>query len=133
MTYTSKRSLATLIAIMVMLAACSFAPGPGATVREFFVDADAGRITDAMKLVNVPAGFESKVSGALADAARNTPPEKRLSSVEIVKQDVRGEVAHVEYILHLKDKSTTRNALSLQKIDGKWKILMEGLPEGIFH
>jgi hypothetical protein len=119
---------------MVLLGACSFASGPGSTVREFINDVDGGKITEAVQLLNVPAGMEPKIKMALTAKAQGTDPDDRVKYVEIVKEDVRGELARVDYIVHkVKKSDEDTQHLNLQKVEGKWKINLPGLPGGLFN
>jgi hypothetical protein len=121
--------LGSLLAVMALLGACSFAPGPGSTVKEFITDVDGGKITEAVQLLSLPSGMEPKVKMALTVAAQETKPEDRVRYVEIVKEDVRGEIARVDYIVHrVKKTDEDTQHMDLHKVDGKWKIELTGLP-----
>lgn len=111
--------------LAALLAGCSFAQGPGSTVKRFINAVAQGNVTEAVQLINVPPGMEAKISFALISAAKDAREKGGIVSVEILKEDVQGELAHVDYIVHQKnDKPGERDQahMDLQKIDGKWKI-----------
>jgi hypothetical protein len=115
--------LGSLIGLMALLAACAFERGPGETVREFHMDVDQGRIAEAIKLVDMPdADTEKKLTTAFKEAAVEAQQQGHLRSVEIVKEDVKGDVAHVEYILHEPDGTDEREKMELRKVNGHWKL-----------
>lgn len=119
------RTVTTVILAGDLIVACSFGPGPASTVKTFIKAVAAGNVTEAVRLINVPPGMEAKISFALTAAAGEAREKGEVVSIDILKEDVQGELAHVDYIVHQKnDKPGEQDKahMDLQKIDGKWKI-----------
>jgi hypothetical protein len=119
------RELGPFVLAGTILVGCSFKPGPAGTVKQFINDVADGNVTEAVQLVNSPPGMEAKISFALTAAAKEAHEKGKVVSIDILKEDIQGELAHVDYVVHQKDDKPGEKEKShtdLQKIDGKWKI-----------
>lgn len=128
MNRTYLRNCIALLACLLCFA-CSMSPGPEDTIKKFNSLLDEGNVTEAVKLVNVPPGMEGKISMVMSMAATEIKGHGGIASVEIVKSDIQGDVAHIDYTVHYKggkDGADAKNQhtehMNLVRSDGKWKI-----------
>jgi hypothetical protein len=116
------RQIGGLTLMLVLLGACA-APGPGATAKEFYWDMSRGQMKEALQLTDLS---DEEVAEKLKtmEANKDGNPH-RLLSVTVVKEEVQGDVAHVEVILHSEGASDEHDHVDLRKINGRWKIVVD--------
>ena len=120
---------ALVLLLLLGIAACG-ETSPEATVRQFYSLLDQGQVSEAYKLLDVPAGMESKANMALSIAADTVHQQGGIASLDVKKVDVNGELAVVEFSLGYKGKGDATNApvqkkQSLRKLAGEWKLSLK--------
>lgn len=128
----ARRQVGTALAAGVLLLAnCSSVPprSPSVVVRAAYTAANAGRYTEASgcfialvrNTVNAMPGGAPVFTAALWD---KTTRNGTIQRIEILKEEVRGEVAKVSFRLHFQDGSTEDHTAHLVKENGVWKIVI---------
>jgi len=118
------RKLSLLVIGALLLIACS-GGGPGATVKEFFHLVEDGKVNDAMELMAPGIKEMMQAMGGAAAFSEGTSEFKDkggIKKINILKEDVTGDVAEVEVELEFGDGSSEKETMKLMKVDGKWKI-----------
>lgn len=118
---------AVLAIAAVITGGCSmFQSGPGATVEQFYTALNDGEVTTAMDLISSQFRGqigEDKLRAALSQGTRQSAQEKGgMSSIEILSEDVQGEVATVRVRMEFGDGSSNETTENLVLEDGQWKL-----------
>jgi hypothetical protein len=120
------RLVPVLIACLIaaFLTAC-LGGSPEKTAEEFYRAIEAGEISDAMELLNEDTYDHvgrDKIRAALEMQTRRIADQGGIKKFEVVKSDVRGEIADLEVLITLGDGTTMNETVNLHKIDGEWKL-----------
>ena len=128
-------SWAALFLAVAMIAGCGhltspFQNSPGEVVKSFYLDANAGKYSDAEQLLANDADKAMKGDlGQLAGGFKHICDEETKNGtvvrVDIMKEEIRGEGATVTANITYKDGSTKSNdKTGLIKEKGSWKITL---------
>jgi hypothetical protein len=119
-----------LLAAVCLMSSCGLlSDGPGTVLKNLYKNCNAGEYSKAeislsaderALLHSQEAVLNGGVKGVCDQATRNGT----LSSVEVIKEDVRGEGASVSYRKHFKDGSVTNANETLIKENGKWVLAL---------
>ena len=121
------RKLSLLVIGALLLIACS-GGGPGATVKQFFTFVEDGKVNDAMELMapGIKEMMQAMGGPAVFSEGTNEFKEKGgIKKINILKEDVTGDIAEVEVELEFGDGSSEKETMKLTKVDGKWRISPE--------
>lgn len=123
------------IPFAVLLLACLFSslacqwinPGPARTVVKFYEALSRGNLEDAKQYLDpdshsqIPALW---LNEALARATEEFNEHGGLASVQIAKEQINGDLATVEFVLHYKDKASKAGREKLMRKKRKWLIVI---------
>jgi hypothetical protein len=117
-----------LLSLTVMVAGCSKLGGrsPSEVVTRVHTACNEGKYSEAQDhfssstkaLINGPLGA---AAGGMKGLCDKQTRKGALPRVEILKENIRGEGATVDYRLHFKDGTTKEDHDDLIKEDGQWK------------
>jgi hypothetical protein len=125
--------LAVLACLIAVLSGCSAPPPDVAaadTVRQFFALLGEGRLSEAAKHVVRPSGARARIDALLVEMADeiivSLPARESRPTIayEVTQTEVRGEFARVSFTRH--GMQGGEGYLSLQQINGNWKIVLLG-------
>ena len=123
---TRNAVLASLLA--VLLAACG-SEGPGDAFEVFMDRIHAGETTQAREYVANEAvsimGGEENLMSTLRQLSREI--DGVLDHLEIVEEEIQGELATVHVTFHYIDGSSEDDAFHMVMEDGQWKFFPPGL------
>lgn len=108
---------------LLFLAACG--NSPRSAVKAFYDAVEEGRVEDALKMVSSQVTSSigiDKTRAALQSATREIHDKGGLKSLDIVKEDVVGEVAEVEVRIHYGNGTEETEKVKVVKENGEWKI-----------
>jgi hypothetical protein len=122
----------TLLIICVLLLSCKdtsspFHKTPGDVVRAFYSAANAGRYSDAKELFSEDGRklLDSdlvQLAGGIKGICDKGTKNGTIVKVDIVKEEIRGEGAHVSAAILFKDGSKNSDDYSLIMEKGSWKL-----------
>lgn len=118
------RTLGLLVLGALFLIACG-GVGPGATVKQFYTLVEAGKVNEAMDLMAPGIKDMMQALGGAAVFGEGTKEIKEkggIKSIDILKEEITGEVAEVEVRIEYGDGSSHTETMQLTKVDGKWRI-----------
>lgn len=114
-----------IVVLLTILPACSLFNSPSQTVKNFNKYVSEGKIDDATKLLSKRVisnmGID-KVKSGLARTTKNIKERGGITSLEIVKEEIIGEVAEVHMIISYGNGSKINEKVQLIKEEGDWKI-----------
>lgn len=114
-----------LIGVLIVSAGCGlFSSGPGQTVKNFYYAVESGKIDEARNLLSaqVAAAYGAKLSQALVQASEDIKQRGGITSIDILTEDVNGDIANVTSKTTFGNGQSTTDASRLLKEDGEWKI-----------
>ena len=122
-------SLVMLAAVLAFAMLIGFAPygSPAEVIKTFYSACNSGNYSVAEKLLVPEANWVltrhiGAVDGGLRGICDEETKQGHLEKVEILQQEVRGEVAQVRYMLHYADGSTIEESQGLVVKYWVWKI-----------
>lgn len=113
-------SCTILVALMVFFSGCGKIgqKSPAETVKAFYMAANGAKYSEGKKYVTAEAFcWFGDIQVMMDHVSRNG----KIKKIEILKEEIRGEGAKVEFILHF-EKDKEKESLDLIKEDGVWKI-----------
>ncbi len=127
------KTLNALLLVLTMLAlplvGCGKIGGlsPADVVKAAYMDANAGRYSDAEKhlsseVIAAMKGGLGALAGGMKGVWDKSTRNGTIERVEILGEEIRGEGATVRFRLHFKDGETKDYDEPLIKENGKWKI-----------
>jgi len=120
-------SLLMLIAVLAFAILAGFGPygSPAEVIKAFYSACNSGNYSVAERLL-VPERLLTSdiaaVDGGLRGICDAETKERHLQKVEILQQDVRGQVAQVRYMLYYSDGSALEEVQGLVIKHRVWKI-----------
>jgi len=99
--------------------------GPADIVKKFHKAVEQGELDDALKYLSpsLTAMFPpQKIKTMLGEETKKTKAKKGISSLDITKEDVTGEVADLQITVKYGDGTTRSEDTHLTKENGEWKI-----------
>lgn len=122
------RRIAVLLAT-AMLIGCG--QSPSGVVSKFYMDASGGHIEDALTAVDLVAAESKGLSRAKVKAGLVSMSDKlnkvdcgQLKSVNVVSEDVRGELATQKVELVCKSGKKVTDTIKLTKTADGWRITL---------
>jgi len=119
-------TVGTAMLVSALVSCSLFRSGPGATVKQFYQDVEAGNITEALALLSSQLrgsiGDQKLRAGLATQATAMRQQHKGLRSIQTEKEDVQGELATVTTLITYTDGTTQRDVTKLVLEDGAWKI-----------
>jgi hypothetical protein len=118
--------LGVLVLLVVAASACNMVgSGPAETVKKFQKAVETGQLDEAVKQLS-PSLLQmfppQKVKAMLGEETQKIKKKKGVSSFEVTKEEVTGEVADVRYVVKYGDGTTRSEDTHLTKENGQWKI-----------
>jgi hypothetical protein len=118
-----------LFLLLSGLCACGLLQsGPGDTVKRFFRAMDGGRIEDAIQTLDPGLrqnlGDEKVRTVLAAQAEEMRRKHGGIASVQVEREEIRGDLATVQVLIRFKDGSEKRDTEKLVRRDGRWRITM---------
>jgi Domain of unknown function (DUF4878) len=112
-----------LLPVLLTLVACS-ASGPGATLQKYTKTVEAGELTKAVAMYpkSVQSQFGSKLTAFLADQANRIKNNGGVKSMDIVKEEVMGEIANVTIATHYGNGSVDTVRTKMVREENEWRI-----------
>lgn len=117
-------SYSFLLLALLSLTSCA-SRSPSATVVRFHQNLEQGKIEDAMAQLSsrIRASIpDTKLRPALEKATDDIKAKGGIKKINILKEDVTGEIAHIEYQILFNNGDTRRENTSLSKENKVWKI-----------
>jgi hypothetical protein len=122
-------SLLMLVAVLASAILTGFAPyaSPAEVIKTFYFACNSGNYSVAERLLVPEANWVlthhiGAVDGGLRGICDEVTKQGHLQRVEILQQDVRGEVAEVHYMLYYADGSALEESQGLVVKRWVWKI-----------
>jgi hypothetical protein len=122
-------SLLMLIAVLVFAILTGFAPygSPAEVIKTFYSACNSGNYSVAERLLvpeanRVLTRHIGAVDGGLRGICDEETKQGHLQKVEVLQQEVRGEVAQVRYMLYYADGSAIEESQGLVVKHWVWKI-----------
>lgn len=120
-----RRIVAIVLAIASLsLTACG--QSPKGIIKDYFDQLDSGNINKATDYISDSIKSrlgDEKVRSAMHENARKLQYNGGLDKVEILAEDVHGDMAKVRYTLHFKNGRERNESLRLERDKkGEWKI-----------
>lgn len=120
--------LLTVTVILSTIGCGLFTKSPSDVVKTAYMAANEGNYSEADKylaseVINALKGGLGPVSGGGAKGLWDEITRKRtIDKVEIVKEEIRGDVATVSYKIYYKDGSNIEESQMVVKERGDWKV-----------
>jgi len=97
-------------------------------VKRFFRAMDGGRIEDAIQTLDPGLrqnlGDEKVRTVLAAQAEEMRRKHGGIASVQVEREEIRGDLATVQVLIRFKDGSEKRDTEKLVRRDGRWRITM---------
>ncbi len=119
------RFLSYALLIFVFTGCGMLDSGPASTIKTFFKEIEAGKLTEAVDRVTGPGVQmmgKDKFKAALAEQAEEIKQKGGIKSIEIKSEDITGETAVVEVLITYGDGSTKTSKDKLVKGEKGWLI-----------
>lgn len=121
--------LVRLVVMSILTAAWSACgitgSGPSDTVKKFNKAVETGQLDEAVKHLS-PALLQmfppQKIKAMLGEETQKIKKKKGISSFEVTKEEVTGEVADLHVVVKFGDGTTRSEDTHLTKENGQWKI-----------
>ena len=122
-------SLSMLVAVLAFAILTGFAPygSPAEVIKTFFSACNSGHYSVAERLLvpevnRVLTRHIGAVGGGVREICDEETKQGRLQKVEVLHQEVRGDVAQVRYMLYYADGSAIEDSQGLVVKHWVWKI-----------
>jgi len=122
-------SLLMLVTVLAFAILTGFAPygSPAQVIKTFYSACNSGNysvaegllVPEANRALNRPIGA---VGGGLREICDEETKHRHLQKVEILHQEVRGDIAQVRYMLYYADGSAIEDSQGLVVKHWTWKI-----------
>ena len=127
MTNASRILLVLFVLAALAVVGCG-APGPADTVAHFYRHVEAGEVDAAADLFSEQITAlitREKLKTALAEQTREMKDKGGIASIEILSEEITGEVADVRIRVEYGNGETEEQDIHLTEIDGAWKLAPE--------
>ena len=139
--------LAFIAAVAAFLVACGGSNEPKSVAIKYTENMLNGKVEKVLPLINMPTkdpfcgpgkgeckdlseqekqAWEKQIEGKLlqmsAEITRKVESKGGFDRVEFVGEEVEGDKALVNLKIHFKDGSNVDDKVSLERVDGKWKV-----------
>lgn len=124
MTNVHRLLLFPTVLILALLAGCTDS-GPAGTVEKFHHHVEDGEIEEAAEMFSgeIVAMFgRDKLESRLSQQTREISRKGGIQSLDIVSEEVSGQVADVRVRVTYGNGRTDEQDVQLTKIDGEWKL-----------
>lgn len=126
-------SLGVIAASTIILNSCFSNNSPGQAIEQFMHSLEKGEIDEAMKFYpdsySQTLGEEygqtlgkEKLRAITVEAARKLEDRQGMKSFKINREDIRGDLATVNFTVIYGDGSEETEDINLLRQDGKWRI-----------
>ena len=114
----------SIVAITVLLIGCTHLgkKSPPEVLQAFFAAANSGKYSEAEGYLTSSSKSMMALGGGIKKFADKETRDGTLASVEILKIDMRGEGAKINYKIHYKDGQSKDDDVSLIVENGEWRI-----------
>ena len=126
----NRKTIGTLCVVIFTLvgSGCGFLfSKPSGTVKKFYKNVEAGELDAAIALFSKNSEINvlgpAKVKAGLTSQSQEFKKRKGIDSINIQDEQINGEIAVVRGTLKFNDGSSVPFESTLNKEDGKWKIV----------
>jgi hypothetical protein len=125
--------------LCVPVGGCGKADSPTAVVKSFYMAANEGKYSEAEGMLakdakNALSGPLGQLTGDWKRICDKITKNGSITSIEPVNEEIRGEGATVVVTIHFKNGTKKKDdETGLIRQDGKWRIILQEVPEPGHH
>ncbi len=117
-----KRVSLTFVLLLVAVACGMFRKSPGAVTRQFYELVEEGELGTAYDLLSIESKKMIHDSTRLRYFTERIKEKNGIKRFEILKEEVTGEIATVNFQISYGDGSVKADEVDLVKESGRWRL-----------